>query len=151
MPGPPASRATYSPKGNAATNLSRRLRGRRENHKDLSGYDFSHSANAGNSIRLQPLRSCFPSSLNSSRTTEKLRKTRKNPAAHPPNLLRLNPTPILYFEQLARNFNRTMLRLKINENEQKSKPETTNPAAKKGVNRYADPPAIHMAAQQRRV
>ena len=53
-------------------------------------------------------------------------KMRKNAAAHPPFMFRLNPTPILYFEQLARTFNRTMFRLKTNADEQKSKRETSH-------------------------
>ena len=53
-------------------------------------------------------------------------KMRKNAAAHPPFMFRLNPTPILYFEQLARTFNRTMFRLKIIADEQKSKREISH-------------------------
>ena len=53
-------------------------------------------------------------------------KIRKNAATHPPFMFRLNLTPILYFEQLARIFNRTMFRLKIIADEQKSKRETNH-------------------------
>jgi hypothetical protein len=55
VPGPPASGAAYSPKGNSAAIRSRPFESPCENRNVLSGHDFSHAENAANSIRLQPL------------------------------------------------------------------------------------------------
>lgn len=124
MPGPPASRVSYALRGIAAVR-------HRANTDALSGHDFSRAATLAHLFRLQPLRSCFPGSLDSSRTPENPREMRKSAAAHPPFMFRLNRTPILCFQSLAPTFNRTMFRLKITTDEQKSKPKLPIPPRKK--------------------
>jgi hypothetical protein len=135
VPGPPASGGAYYPKGNAGATRSRPPRSERKNSDALAAHGFlprekprgSHATNAGNSKRLKPLTECFLISPKNSRAPENPRQKGKFATTTPPNLLRLKPTPILYFEQLARDFNRPTLRLTINVDEQKSQPKPTIP------------------------
>jgi len=144
VPGPPASGAAYSPKGNPAAIRPRPRQRRRKNSDALSGHDFSHAANTSISTRLQPLRSCFPNALGNSSTKINPPQIRKKPPKAPSKFVSFKNKSFLYFQQLPAILIEPMFRLE--RSTQRTQIERGN-----GVSTYAEPSGIKMAAPQRRV
>jgi hypothetical protein len=144
VPGPPASGAAYSPKGNVAAIHLRPRQRHCKNSDALSGHDFSHAANTSISTRLQPLRSCFPNAPGNSATKKNPPQIRKKPPNAPSKSVSVKNKSSLYFQQLPAILIEPMFRLE--RSAQRIQIETRN-----GVSTYAEPSGIKMAAPQRRV
>jgi hypothetical protein len=144
VPGPTASGAAYSPKGNVAAIPSRPRQTHCKDHDGLSGHDFSRAANTSRSHQLQPLRPCFSNPLTDSSTKIKTPQNRKKPPKAPSNFVSVKNKPSLYFQQLPAILIEPMFRLE--RSAQRTQIETRN-----GVSTYAEPSGIKMAAPQRRV